>query len=100
MSDEARLAKTYEYINEAGYKYASHLYSDGVEWILEDATPTKEDVYENFLESAVHEGIQFSLFEDKESEHFKYLNSLDYYEIVDHFCEGGCRLIDEKFRDA
>lgn len=100
MSDEVRLAKTYEYIRQAGYKYASNLYSDGVEWILEDAIPTKEDVYENLHESAHHEGIQFSLFEDEESEHFKYLDSLNYDEIANHFCEGGRRLIDEKFRDA
>lgn len=100
MSDEARLEKVYAYISEAGYKYASELYSDGFDGILEDASPTKEDVYENFDESAHHEGIQYSLFEDEKSEHFECLESLDYDEVADYFCEGGHRLIDEKFRDA
>jgi hypothetical protein len=101
MSDESILTKTYEYIRDAGYKYASWLYSDGFDWILVDGTPpTKEDVYDNFNESAHHEGIMFSLFDDNKNEHSKFLESLDYDKIADHFCEGGHRLIDESFYDA
>lgn len=98
MSDEARLAKAYKDIREAGYKYASDLYSGGVEDLVEDVT--KDNIYDCFCESAHHEGIEFALFEDAEGEHVEYLKSLAYDEIAHHFCEGIRRLLDEKFRDA
>jgi hypothetical protein len=100
MTNESRLEKIYSHIHSAGHRYASELYSDGFAWILEDATPTKKDVYDNFDESAHHEGIQASLFENEKSEYFKYLDLIDYDLIVYYFCAGGHRLIDENFRDT
>lgn len=98
MSDEARIVKAYSDIREAGYKYASDLYKCGFEDWEEDVT--KENIYEAFRESAHHEGIQFTLFEDDKSERDEFLESLDYDEIADHFCEGIRRLIDDKFRNV
>jgi hypothetical protein len=100
IMNEKKLEELYEYIDSAGYKYASELYGDGFVEIFANATPTQEDVYNHFDECAQHEGIQVSLFENKESEHFKYLDLLDHDDIVDHFYMGGYRLIDEKFGDA
>ena len=110
MFDKAMRAKARSKILEAGYQYACKIFYSGQDSIafrnmLEEfeCNITKETLSEIFEESACHEGIETEVWHAFKAigiEYIAFLESLDWDEILEIFCEGGSRRIDEILRDA